>query len=178
MVLGFAISTIGIYFANRWVRKPRPEDTLALALKGLGEPHRIYHYLLPADHVLLTPGAVVVIETVNLEGQFTYRAGRWKQQMPLSRALRFFVEETFGNPTARAEAEAERMRAALQARLPAGEAAVPVVPIVLFVNPNAEVVANSTTHRGLPARPAAQAPALQPVEAAAGPLRAGAGGAG
>ena len=143
MVLGFSIASVGIYSANRWVRKPRPEDTLALALKGLGDPHRIYHYLLPADHVLLTPGAVVVIETVNLEGRFTYRSGRWKQQMPLGRALRFFLEETFGNPTARAEADAERMRAALQARLPADGPAVPVVPIVLFVHPNAEVTADS-----------------------------------
>ena len=143
MVLGFSMSSVGIYFANRWVRRPRPEDTMALALKGLGDPHRIYHYLLPADHVLLTPGAVVVIETVNLEGRFSYRGGRWKQQMPLGRALRFFVEEAFGNPTARAEANAERMRAALQARLPAGADAVPVVPIVLFVNPNATVTADS-----------------------------------
>jgi len=143
MVLGFAISSVGIYSANRWVRKPRPEDTVALALKGLGDPHRIYHYLLPADHVLLTPGAVVVIETVNLEGRFTYRGGRWKQQMPLGRALRFFVEETFGNPTGRAQAEAERLRAALQALLPAGAAPVPVVPIVVFVHPNAEVTADS-----------------------------------
>ena len=143
MVLGFAISSVGIYSANRWVRKPRPEDTVALALKGLGDPHRIYHYLLPADHVLLTPGAVVVIETVNLEGRFTYHSGRWKQQMPLGRALRFFLEETLGNPTARAEADAGRMRAELQARLPADAAAVPVVPIVLFVHPNAEVAADS-----------------------------------
>lgn len=143
MVLGFAVSSVGIYSANRWVRRPRPEDTLALALKGLGDPHRIYHYLLPADHVLLTPAAVVVLETVNLEGRFTYRGGRWKQQMPLARALRYFVEEAFGNPTARAEADAGRLRAELQSRLPADGAPVPVVPIVVFVHPNAEVKADS-----------------------------------
>ena len=143
MVLGFSVSSVGIYSANRWVRRPRPEDTLALALKGLGDPHRIYHYVLPADHVLLTPGGVVVLETVNLEGRFTYRGGRWKQQMPLGRALRFFVEEAFGNPTARAEAEAGRLRADLHARLPAEAAPVPVVPIVVFVHPNAEVTADS-----------------------------------
>lgn len=143
IVAGFAISTVGIYFANRWVRKPRPEDTLALALKGLGDPHRIYHYLLPADHVLLTPSAVVVIETVSLEGRFVYRNGRWKQQMPLGRALRFFVEETFGNPTVRAQAEAARLRNLLQARLPGDAAPVPVLAVVLFVHPNAEVIADS-----------------------------------
>jgi len=143
IVAGFAISTVGIYFANRWVKKPRPEDTLALALKGLGDPHRIYHYLLPADHVLLTPSAVMVIETVSLEGRFVFRDGRWKQQMPLGRALRFFVEETFGDPTVRAQAEAAQLRDLLQARLPGDAAPVPVLAVVLFVHPNAEVVADS-----------------------------------
>ncbi len=143
IVAGFAISAVGIYFANRWVKKPRPEDTLALALKGLGDPHRIYHYLLPADHVLLTPSAVVVIETVNLEGRFVFRDGRWKQQMPLGRALRFFVEEALGNPTVRAQADAARLRDLLQARLPGDAAPVPVLAVVLFVHPNAEVVADS-----------------------------------
>jgi hypothetical protein len=143
IVAGFAVSTVGIHFANRWVKKPRPEDTLALALKGLGDPHRIYHYLLPADHVLLTPSAVVVIESVNLEGRFVYRDGRWKQHMPLGRALRFFVEETFGNPIARAQAEADRLRELLMARLPGDVPAVPVLPMVLFIHPNAEVIAES-----------------------------------
>jgi len=143
IVAGFAISTVGIYLANRWVKRPRPEDTLALALKGLGDPHRIYHYLLPADHVLLTPSAVVVIETVNLEGRFVFRDGRWKQHMPLGRALRFFVEETFGNPTLRAQAEAVRLRDLLQARLPGDAPPVPVLAVVLFVHPNAEVIADS-----------------------------------
>lgn len=28
LVLGFSISVTGIYYANRWVKKPRPEDAL------------------------------------------------------------------------------------------------------------------------------------------------------
>jgi hypothetical protein len=141
--VGFVVSSVGIYFANRWVKKPRPEDTLALALKGLADPCRIYHYLLPADHVLLTPSGVVVIETVNLEGRFVYRSGQWKQHMTLGRALRFFVEETLGDPTARARADAQRISQLLDARLPGDGPAVPVNAVVLFVHPNSEVVADS-----------------------------------
>ncbi len=140
---GFVVSTIGIYFANRWVKRPRPEDTLALALKGLADPCRIYHYLLPADHVLLTPSGVVVIETVNLEGRFVYRGGKWKQHMTLGRALRFFVEETLGDPTARAREDAQRMSRLLDAHLSSGGPAVPVNAVVLFVHPNSEVIADS-----------------------------------
>jgi hypothetical protein len=141
--VGFAISTVGIYFANRWVRKPRPEDTLALALKGLGDACRIYHYLLPAEHVLLTPSGVVVMETVNLEGRFIYRGGRWKQHMTLGRTLRFFVEESLGDPTARARADAQRMGQLLDGHLPDNGPPVPVTAVVVFVHPNAEVVADS-----------------------------------
>jgi hypothetical protein len=63
--------------------------------------------------------------------------------MPLGRALRFFVEETFGNPTLRAQAEAVRLRDLLQARLPDDAPPVPVLAVVLFVHPNAEVIADS-----------------------------------
>src|SRR3972149_3313576 len=53
---GFATSTIGIYYANRWVKKPRPEEILDRALKGLDTRHRLYHYLPRGpDHLLLTP---------------------------------------------------------------------------------------------------------------------------
>jgi hypothetical protein len=141
--VGFVVSSVGIYFANRWVRKPRPEDTLSLALKGLADPSRIYHYLLPADHVLLMPSGVVVIETVNLEGRFTYDKGRWKQNMTLGRAVRFFVEETLGDPTARARADAQRISQLLDTHLSSDGPAVPVNAVVLFVHPNSEVVADS-----------------------------------
>lgn len=143
MLTGFVIASVGIYFASRWVKKPRPEDTLSLALKGLADPARLYHYLLPADHVLLTPNGVVVMETVNLEGRFVFRAGKWKQHLTLGRAVRFFVEEALGDPSARAQAAALRISQLLDERLPAGGPAIPVHAVVLFVNPNAEVAADS-----------------------------------
>jgi hypothetical protein len=141
--VGFVIASVGIYFASRWVKKPRPEDTLSLALKGLADPCRIYHYVLPAEHVLLTPSGVVVIETVNLEGRFIYHGGRWRQNMTLGRALRFFVEEALGDPTARARADAQRISQLLDARLSGDGPAVPVNAVVLFVHPNSEVIADS-----------------------------------
>jgi len=43
LVVGFAAATAGIYYANRWVKKPRPEDTLDHALKGLSGKYCLYH---------------------------------------------------------------------------------------------------------------------------------------
>ena len=74
MVAGLGVSMTGIYFANRWVKKPRPEVSLDAALKSLSGAHRLYHYpSLPCDHVLLTPNGLVVLETVNLASHFTYK---------------------------------------------------------------------------------------------------------
>ena len=92
MVIGLAVAMLGVFYANRWVKKPRPEDRLDETLKSLHDTYRLYHYpALQCDHVLLTPGGVVVFETINLEGKFTYKDGRWKEKITLGRALRYLV---------------------------------------------------------------------------------------
>ena len=108
MIVGLGVSMVGIYFANRWVRKPRPEATLEKVLKGLGDGFVLFHYPhLPADHILLTPAGVTVLETVNLDGVYTYLNGKWKESMTIGRALRYIVEEHLGDPTQSASDSAE-----------------------------------------------------------------------
>lgn len=137
---GFSISVVGIYYANRWVKKPRPEEILNQALKGLDDKHRLYHYLLPCDHILLTTSGVVVIETCNLEGQFSYKDGKWRQKITASRAMRFFVEERLGDPFQRASTCAESMQNRLNDELSV-ETSVPVHAVIVFTHPWAEVKA-------------------------------------
>ena len=137
MVLGLAVAMIGIYFANRWVKKPRPEDRLDNALKSLGDFHRLYHYPnLPCDHVLLTPWGLLVLETINLEGNFHYQDGRWKEKMGLGRALRYIVEEHLGNPIKSALASESYLKSRLNEETPDGRD-IPVHSVVVFVHPAA-----------------------------------------
>lgn len=139
MLGGMLIAMVGIYYANRWVRKPRPEDRLDAALKGLSDSHELYHYSrLPCDHLLLTPGGVVVLETVNLAGQFSYLDGRWKEKMTLGRALRWVVEEHLGNPVKAALSGEAYIQRQLAESLPGG-AALPVRSVVVFTHPAAQV---------------------------------------
>jgi len=137
LFLGFATAATGIYFANRWVRKPRPEDILDQALKGLDDRHCLYHYLARSPaHLLLTPSGLVVLETRSGDGYFEFEDGRWRQKITLGKALRFFVEEPLGDPISEARHAAERLEAALAARI-GGGAQVPVSAVVVFTHPAA-----------------------------------------
>lgn len=135
LIAGLGISMLGIYYANRWVRKPRPEERLSQELKGLGDAYILYNYpKLPIDHIILTPGGIVVLETVNLSGTFQYRDGKWKESMTIGRAFRLIVEEHLGNPTRSAKDAAEYLRRRLKVRSET-LADVPIKPVVVFTHP-------------------------------------------
>ena len=135
MIAGMGVSMVGIYFANRWVRRPRPEESLGKALKSFDDQHRLYHYpSLPCDHLLLTPTGLVVLETINLAGAFSYRQGRWKEAMNIGRALRYIVEERLGDPIQAAkQAEAELKE--IFAKEFGPEISVPIKSVVVFTHP-------------------------------------------
>lgn len=143
MFAGFILAGIGIYLANRWVKRPRPEEVLEKALKSLNDQFYLYHYLKFCDHVLLTPFGVVVIETINLDGEFTYQEGRWRQRFSISRALRLPFEVWLGNPIARAQKTAQEMKTRLQKVFPEG-LNIRVFAMVVFVNPAASFRTDGT----------------------------------
>jgi hypothetical protein len=137
LVIGFAVATTGIHFANRWVRKPRPEEVLDQALKGLDDRHRLYHYLPGAPaHLLLAPSGLVLLETRSGEGLYRFDGARWRQRITLGKALRFFVEEPLGDPIAEARLAAERLQAGLAAKFEGGDQ-IRVSPVVVFTHPAA-----------------------------------------
>ena len=45
LLVGFALSQIGLYFGNRWGRHPRPDERIDLGLKGLDDQYTMYHYI-------------------------------------------------------------------------------------------------------------------------------------
>jgi len=135
MIAGFALSMVGIYYANRWIRKPRPEDRLEKVLKGLDDKYILFHYPhLPTDHIVLSPAGVTVLETVNIDGMYTYLDGKWKESMTIGRALRYIVEEHLGDPTRAASDSAGFIKAKLDA-LAGISNPVPVKAVVVFTHP-------------------------------------------
>lgn len=145
MIIGLGVSMVGIFFANRWVRRPRPEDNLDKALKSLSDSCHLYHYpALPCDHVLLTPGCVVILETVGLGGVFSYRNGKWKESMSIGRALRYIVEEHLGDPIRAVRTTENYLRQQFnRIEIPEGE--VPIKSVVVFTHPAVELKIENVT---------------------------------
>ena len=139
MVVGMGVAMIGIYFANRWVRKPRPEESLSNALKSLDDHYRLFHYPnLRCDHVILTPTGIVALEVYNLAGSFTYRQGRWKEAMTIGRALRYIVEERVRNPVSSIQHTEFELREYLKKEL-GSNLSVSIKSIVVFSHPAVEL---------------------------------------
>jgi hypothetical protein len=134
LVVGMISATVGIYYANRWVKRPRPESTLDQALKPLDDRCCIFHYVFVGDHVLLTPSDVVILEAVNLDGWFTYDKGRWRQRFSISRAMRYLLDQRLGDPIQRAQTYVDWMRDFMKSRLPE-DCLPPVSAVVIFVHP-------------------------------------------
>ncbi len=139
LILGASTAMVGIYLANRWIRKPRPEESLNKALKAFDDHYRIYHYpSLPCDHLLLTPAGVTAFEVVNLDGSFSYRDGRWKEAMTIGRALRYMVEPRVGNPLEVARGLTGELGDRFRKELGA-EAVVPVKALTVFTHPGVDL---------------------------------------
>ena len=58
LLVGFLLSQVGIFFTNRWGRKPRPDEMLDQSLKGLDDRYSLYHYATPVSHLLIGPAGI------------------------------------------------------------------------------------------------------------------------
>src|SRR5690606_15640212 len=100
--VGWLVSQVGIYLTHRYTRSPRPDEVLDEALQPVARQGRLYHYALPAPHVLLTPAGVIVFVAKFQSGDITYENGRWRQS-GVGLVRRVFGQEALGNPGAEAE---------------------------------------------------------------------------
>ncbi len=97
LLVGWILSQVGIYLAHRYVRTPRPDQILDEALAKAARNGRLYHYILPTPHVLLTPEGVIVLVAKYQVGKISVEGDKWKQGGIGLR--RFFGQEGLGNPT-------------------------------------------------------------------------------
>jgi hypothetical protein len=79
LVGGWTFSQIGLYLAHRYGRSPRPDEVLDEAVRKVARSGRIYHYLLPAPHVLLTTAGPIVLVPKYQSGNISVEGDKWRQ---------------------------------------------------------------------------------------------------
>jgi hypothetical protein len=123
-----------VRMANNWIREPRPVQVLAESLKGLGKKYTIFHYLLPAQHVLIGPEGVFVIVTVWQDRAYRVEGAKWRGDEGLLRRLNGFMrQDLIGNPFAEAQFQAQQMQKLVDKVAP--DRGIEVQPLVVFINP-------------------------------------------
>lgn len=128
---GWLLSQVGIYLGHRYLREPRPDEVLDEVLRKVARNGRIYHYLLPAAHVLLIPTGIIVFVTKYQSGNITVEGDKWKQTgMGLRR---FFGQERLGDPTREAAMSVEAVASYLNKHAPTVEE-VPIGAMVVFTS--------------------------------------------
>lgn len=134
---GFIIFNIGAASGSKWRLPPRPDQALAKGLKGLDHRNRLYNYLLPAEHVLLTPAGVTVLQVRRMPGVISCSADKWRQQKSLLARLRFLAEEQLGNPTHDVQQDVKLVTDFVTKSLEGIE--IPINGIVYFSHPNTQL---------------------------------------
>jgi hypothetical protein len=134
MILGFGLSVVGGFFADRYANPLAHHVTLANALKGLDDQYTLLQYVLPASHVLLEPGGCTVFVVKAQGGQIIYEDGKWKHHQRGKHFRQFAGQEAVGASDFEAERQAHKLERYLSSHLPDVEA--PVRASIVFVNPD------------------------------------------
>lgn len=128
----------------KYVRRPRPDEQLDAAVKAVGGRNIFYHFILPANHVLLTRSGPIVFVPKAQTGRVIVSGeekDRWKRRGSLWR--RFFGQEpALGNPTQEAEAAIGRLVALIKERAPDLDS-LPIGAIIVFTSPRVQLEGES-----------------------------------
>ncbi len=131
LLVGSAFSWIGLWLSDTWLRMPRPDAALDEALKSASRGYALYHWVLPADHVLLAPWGLVVFSVHSAAGPVTIKGSHWRELRPLWQRLLTFGRRPLRSPREWLQLDAHRLAEAIQLRAPE-LASVPVLQLAVF----------------------------------------------
>ena len=79
LIVGFVLANISGFNSNRYVKEPRPDQSLAKSLKGFDNTYHLFNYTAPIPHVLLTPSRVYAVLVKPQDGVVRQQGGRWRR---------------------------------------------------------------------------------------------------
>lgn len=144
LIIGFAISQLGIYYGNRFGRSPRPDELLTSALKGLSEQYTLYHYTTPVSHALVGPAGIWTLLLYPQAGKITYdpAKNRWIHKGS-NIFMKIFAQEGLAKPEIEAKYSIDDLNRYVT-KLVGGKELPPVQAMAVFYGKNVELdVANA-----------------------------------
>jgi len=151
LVVGFAMTQVGMFFNNRWGRSPRPDEQLDAGLKGLPNEDTIYHYIAPVPHLYVGAAGIWVLLPLHQRGQVTYQKNHWKISGGgfMQGYLAIFGQEGLGRPELEIEAEIDSIKRFLIKNLK-GENNIPDINgALVFTNELVEIEENDAPYPAL-----------------------------
>jgi hypothetical protein len=145
LVLGFALTQVGMYMGSRYGRSPRPDEKLDAGFKGLQNEFVMYHYTTPASHLLVGPAGVWVVMPYNQRGQIEFTKNRWRIRGGgfLQSYLRIFGQEGMGRPDYEIENEVKALKKYLSKHM--DESEIPEInSLMVFTNEAVELDAGDS----------------------------------
>ncbi len=150
IAMGVMMYTLGTRGQEQASRQPRQIKQLAEALSEFDDRYRLYNYVLPAPHVLLTPHGVFVLVLKGLDGRIRCFKDKWVRDLGVRRILRFFTEESLGNPSKEASQDVEKLQKYVEQHAPGVQ--VDTSGVVVFLNPGARLEITTASVPALPLR--------------------------
>jgi len=147
LVVGFAMTQVGMFFSNRWGRSPRPDEQLDAGLKGLPNENTIYHYVTPASHLYVGAAGVWVLLALHQRGRVVYQKNRWKLSGGgfMQSYLSIFGQEGLGRPELEITSEIDSIKRYFVKKME-NESDVPAVQgALIFTNDLVEIEANDAS---------------------------------
>ncbi|HLZ07424.1 MAG TPA: nuclease-related domain-containing protein, partial [Chloroflexota bacterium] len=137
-LIGFILTNVGKYHTLRYGGRPRVDQALAQALKGLDSRHHLFNFVptIPAEHLLVTPNGLVLLETRPFFGEIIHKRDRWSRPFTLKGLWDRFSDGGIGNPTTESRQDSEAVHAVLTEQLGDDVAgSIVVTPIIVCTNP-------------------------------------------
>ncbi|MDX1613316.1 MAG: nuclease-related domain-containing protein [Candidatus Promineifilaceae bacterium] len=138
LIIGWLLAQVGIYLTHRYVRSPRPDEVLDDALRRATKDGRLYHFVLPAPHVLLTRSGPIAFVLKYQTGRIAAEGDDWSQKgMGFLGFRRLFGQEGIGNPSNDARKHVKALANFISNQAPEVEE-VPIGAIIVFTSKGVE----------------------------------------
>ncbi|MEZ4521046.1 MAG: nuclease-related domain-containing protein [Thermomicrobiales bacterium] len=103
LILGFFAFIYGTQQYSKWRRRPRVDEVLDATLSRLSDRFALIHYpevgRNAPEHVLVTPGGVVVLTPKDASGRISVDGNRWRQHKLIFTRFFNLGAPSLGNPT-------------------------------------------------------------------------------